>query len=129
MTFAPTPAAHVDPTSPVQGVERRADRRSAWPLPAYVLGALGLVALGVSTYFEIRGWSDLSSLRRTCAPHCLQSMVDQSRTELRIGDVSGGIGLLSLGGATWVVLSRPLAVGHGPSPVLTGSMIGWQTAF
>jgi hypothetical protein len=78
------------------------------PVPAsvYVLGAVGVLALGSFAYFGIQGRSDASELDR-CKPNCAEGDVDSARKKLIIADVSLGVGVVSLGTALYLLLSRP----------------------
>jgi hypothetical protein len=96
---------------------------SVVPVATIILGSLGLVATGLSTYFEIKGLGDRQHLFQTCDGHCQQADVDAAYRELRVGDVAGAVALASLGGALWVFLARPsaesstgIAVGVHPLP-------------
>lgn len=76
------------------------------PAMAYVLGGLGIVALGSFTYFGLTGKSKADDLQ-SCKPYCDKSEVDATRTKLIVADVSLGVGLVSLGIATYLFLSKP----------------------
>jgi hypothetical protein len=84
---------------------------SSRPIPpsVFVTGAIGLFAAGVGTYFEVSGLSQRHDLDTSCKPTatCAQSQVDSSRTQVRIGDVAVGGGLLFLAGAVVLYLTRP----------------------
>ncbi len=80
--------------------------RGGIPTASYVLGGVGLAALGSFAVFGITGKGDLSTLRTTCAPHCATSDLDAAKTKLVIADVSLGIGLVALGVATYLALTN-----------------------
>jgi hypothetical protein len=67
-----------------------------------VLGSVGLVASVLGLYLDVKGRSDLSTLRSTCAPGCDPASLDSVKSKLRGGDISLAIGLAALGGATLV---------------------------
>ncbi|GAC1585576.1 MAG: hypothetical protein NVS3B20_15080 [Polyangiales bacterium] len=71
----------------------------------YVFAGVGLLSLGSFAYFGLTGRGDAASLRSECAPHCAQSDVNKTRTKLLVADVSLGVGLVSLGLATYFYLS------------------------
>lgn len=77
------------------------------PTGPIVLGAFGLVALGVGVYFEAKGISDRNELFDTCAPNCPESDVDDAYRKLLIGDIAGAVGLASLAGAAVWYFSTP----------------------
>ncbi len=73
--------------------ERPAEpRTSSPPIAAYVIGGLGVVALGAAGVMGLLANSDAHDLRNTCAPNCNQSDVDSIRTRYTIGGVTAGVG-------------------------------------
>jgi hypothetical protein len=89
----PSEAAAAEPGSPI-------------PLATYVLGGVGVVALGSFTFFGLSGRSTESDLEE-CAPNCRRDDVDTMRREYLIADISLGVGVLSLGAATYFFLTNP----------------------
>jgi hypothetical protein len=81
------------------------ERRTS-PVPALVVGGIGLVALGSFAVFGLQGKSDVDALQ-TCKPDCPEADVDRARTKLIIADISLGVGLVALGVATYMYLTRP----------------------
>lgn len=104
---------------------------SGVPTLSYVLYGVGVAALGTGAYLGIDARSDVSHLRETCAPSCSTSDVDHVRTQLMIADIALGVGVVSVGAATWLLLSDgddepgPLSVGAGPG----GLSASWQQTF
>jgi hypothetical protein len=94
-------------------------------VPALVVGGVGVLALGSFAFFGLGGKSDVSDLEKTCKPHCAQSDVDAAQTKLLIADISLGVGIVALGVATYLVITRPkveadVKTGHAsatPRPV------------
>jgi hypothetical protein len=82
------------------------------PVPArvFVAGAVGLLALGVGAYFEASGLTRRNDLDTSCKPTatCTESQVSSARTQVRVGDVTVGGGLLFLTGALVLYLTRPV---------------------
>jgi hypothetical protein len=82
------------------------------PVPAsvYVIGAIGVVAMGVGAYFEITGFSQRHELDTTCkaAQTCTQTQVDLARAQIGVGDATLGGGLLFLAGAAFLYFTRPM---------------------
>ena len=103
------------------------------PLGSYLLGSVGIAAVGLSVVFEVMGFTGLSPLYHSCAPDCARSAVDGHVTELRIGDVAGAVGLLSLGGAVWLALAKPKTTTAGvrllPLPIAGAAGAGVGVAF
>lgn len=74
------------PAHPAEG------SKSSPPIAAYVIGGLGVVALGAAGVMGLLANSDAHDLRSTCAPNCKQSDVDAIQTRYTIGGVTAGIG-------------------------------------
>jgi hypothetical protein len=75
----------------------------------YALAGVGVVALGSYAYFGLRGLSERSDLAAGCGATrtCSNAQVDPIRTKFAVADISLAIGLVSLGVATWLFLSKP----------------------
>jgi hypothetical protein len=88
------------------GVKKDADDR---PLPVLVpvLGVLGVAAAGTGAFLFVTGSSQLDELRSTCAPHCAEADVDTLNLRYRIGAAAIGVGVVSLGVALWLYVTRP----------------------
>ena len=102
---APAPAL---PT-PGRSVEVPADSgpsQASVPAAAWVFAGIGGVAAGSLTVFGLEAIHGSNQLRATCEPHCHPSQVDPIRTQAIAADVSLGVGLVSLGIATWLFLNR-----------------------
>lgn len=68
------------------------DTRSSPPVAAYVIGGVGLVALGAALVVQLGANSDARDLRETCAPRCDQSDVDDIQSRYTIAGVTAGVG-------------------------------------
>jgi hypothetical protein len=90
----PTAQPHPPTTSPVPATAGRS------PF-VYVLGTLGLAAVGVGAVFEIIGNVDVGNLKN-CDPTCDPSKGDSARRELVVGDITVGAGLVLTGIAAWM---------------------------
>jgi hypothetical protein len=104
---APSPTAA---SAPADGHETT--KRARW---AALLGTLGVVGLGGFAYFGLTGRAEIEQLRSECAPTCRQSDVDSAQRKLLIGDASLGLGVVSLGLATWLFFSKPRDAAHRPA--------------
>lgn len=62
------------------------------PVLAYVLGGVGIVALGAALYVDLAATGDAHDLRSSCAPNCAQSDVDDITTKYTVAGVTAGIG-------------------------------------
>ncbi|MBX3192087.1 MAG: hypothetical protein KF819_34170 [Labilithrix sp.] len=80
-------------------------------VPAFVVGGIGILALGSFAIFGISGKSDVSEMEgpgtNACKPKCPEDRVDSARTKLIVADISLGISLVALGVATYMILTRP----------------------
>lgn len=73
---------------------------------AYVLGGVGVLGLASFAYFGLKGKSDESTVRNSgCAPNCSSAQVDPIKTKYLIADISLGVGVVSLGLATYFFLT------------------------
>jgi hypothetical protein len=82
----------------------------------YALAGVGMVGLAGFATFAILGNSQAGDLERTCSPNCQPSQVDSVKTKYHLADASLGMGLVSLGVATyWWVRS------HGKDATERGS--------
>jgi hypothetical protein len=98
------------PASPSEASPRADTGGRVPPAVAFVLGGIGLVAIGSFAYFGLTGKNDVSDLRSTCAPACDQDKVDKARAKLIIADISLGVGIVALGVATYLLIAnRPAA--------------------
>jgi hypothetical protein len=120
-------------TPPASGERHTTIRPAAW-----VFTGLAVVAGTSFAYFGATGKSELDSLRATCAGHCAQSDVSSAWNKLIVADVSLGVGIVSVGLATWLFLmprhsdAPPKDAGASgflvaPSP--DGVRVGWQGVF
>ena len=79
----------------------------------YVLGGVGVAAVGTSLLLANWGSKDNELLDR-CAPNCEPSSVDHVKALYLAADISLGVGIVAIAGATWVFVSelnegRPVA--------------------
>jgi hypothetical protein len=75
-------------------------------VPALVVGGIGVAALGSFAIFGIGGKNDVDDLQK-CKPFCAEKDVDSARTKLIIADISLGVGIVALGVATYMFITRP----------------------
>jgi hypothetical protein len=110
------------PPSPPVAPPAPSDARPV-PTMVYVLGGVGLVALGNFAYFGIRSKVDESELRDRCAPGCPASEVDAVATKRVIADVALGAAVLSVGAAVVIYLARPSARARPPPAAAAAARI------
>ncbi len=82
------------------------------PLAAYVLGGVGVAALGSFAAFAITGKIAERDMAG-CKPFCEQSQADKMRLRYLIADVSLAVGLVSLGAGGYLYFSASRAPGSG----------------
>ncbi len=88
------------------------------PVATWVLGGVGVVSLGVFTYFAVRGADDRVTLG--CDRACSSSSYAHVNGELNVADVTLGVGVVSLGvAAIWWLVSRR-AHGVQAQPTVSG---------
>lgn len=95
------------------------------PTMAYVLGGVGVAALGGFAAFAIAGKSAQSAMDG-CKPNCTQGKVDKMRRRYLLADISLGVGVLSLGAGGYLYFSAT------PAPsgsAWRGGSVGWRGAF
>jgi hypothetical protein len=76
------------------------------PTATWVFGGIGVVGLGVFGTFAIVGSNEKSRLRGTCSPGCTDADVSHLRTDYIVADIALGVGLVSLGIATYFLLTN-----------------------
>ncbi|WP_437564178.1 hypothetical protein [Sorangium sp. So ce542] len=107
---APPPAPSAPPPAPSAPSEEPAVPGLVWASGA--LGAAGLAVFAVAGALSLSAEADL---RATCAPRCPGDDVRAIRVQHAIADVGLGVGVLALGAATWLYLTRPAAA-RPPNP-------------
>ncbi len=76
------------------------------PVASYVLFGLGGVALAGTAFFWVTSESDKSDLESSgCSPNCAQDDVDSIKQKRLFGDIALGVGVASIGVATYLWLS------------------------
>lgn len=95
------------------------------PTAVYVLGGVGLAGLVGFTVFGLSGLSEESDLE-TCEPGCPTERTDDLKRTYLIADISLAIGVVALGGATYLYLGSrggsPQAPAHGGASLGIGGV-------
>jgi hypothetical protein len=101
---APKPIA-TDSADPVP-VDAGDGQGAGPPVLAYVLGGVGVLALAGAGYFWLSASSSEKELEDSgCEPSCADGDVDSIRQKRLFGDIGLGIGVVSLGIATYLLLT------------------------
>jgi hypothetical protein len=100
ISFGPA-VTHTDPVAPEDSAHG-----SPIPVWAWVLGGVGVVAIGVGASFEVHGLAEKKDLDQ-CKGNCQQSAVDATHASFVTGDVAIGIGFAAVAVAAIVVLTHP----------------------
>jgi len=82
-------------------LQAESDRRSG-RLVSYAFGGVGVLGIAGFTAFAILGNNQQRDLERTCSPYCQSGPIDSVKTKYLLADVSLGVGLVSLGVATYL---------------------------
>lgn len=87
------------------------DSRLIVPAPAWLLGAVGLAALGSFATFGILSSNEHAALQDSCAPQCSDAQLQSGQRYALVADISlvGGIAALA-GGALWTVFSQKASI-------------------
>lgn len=91
------------------------------PASFFILGGVGVVALGSFAYFGVAALNEKSDLEASCKPNCTDDDRASVDRKALIADVSLGVAVVALGAATWIALSssesgEEVSVGTSPLP-------------
>ena len=118
VTLRLEPDGSVDPVASASATPRPPPTSKGINAAPYLLGGIGVVGIGVFAYLGLKGRSDEDRLSSTCSPRCSPEDVSSVRTTYIGADIALGLGVVSLGIATWLALSTKddtVGVGVGPS--------------
>ena len=96
---APLPFLAAKTTPPAEPGERPGVR-----ILPYALAGVGALGVAGFTLFAILGNSQKAELERTCSPFCQTSQVDSVKTKYDLADACLGVGIISLGVATYMLV-------------------------
>jgi hypothetical protein len=114
---APAAASPAAPVSQPTTQEQTGGRPAVSPW-TWILGGVGLVALGIGTYLEVSVNSDASNLQSTCGHSCSHSQVDPLVLKQQVlGPIAFGVGALGLGLATYTFFAVPTTSGGATAGV------------
>ncbi|WP_437312016.1 hypothetical protein [Sorangium sp. So ce388] len=132
---APPPAAHPRAAPP----RAAAAAPPAVPPLAWAAGGVGIAGLGVFAVVGALSLDAEAELRATCAPRCPGDDVRAIRVQHAVADIGLGVGVVALGAAAWLYLTRPAAATPPPArasalrpalrPLVAGASAGVEGAF
>lgn len=102
------------------------------PVTGFVIGGLGVVALGVGAGIGVSALSRRSELADTCGKThtCTKNDTDSARTRMAIADVTMGVGILATALGAYLLITRPSSsVTVQARPVLGGAHASVGTSF
>lgn len=102
------------------------------PVGVYVLGGVGVVALGSFGYFGLTAVNERDDLKKDCAPDCSEDQKDSVDRKLLFADISLGVAVVSLGAATWIFLANRGESGEvtaGATPLPGGGRANVRVSF
>lgn len=106
--------------------------RGGVPVMTYVLGGLGVVAIGGFVYFRVTGVNDYNALNESCSPGCDPADVDPIKQKFTYSYVSLGVGIASVAGAAAFYLagrSGGPSVQASVAPRGDGAIAGLKATF
>jgi hypothetical protein len=109
---------------------------AAVPTGAWILGGVGVAALGSFAFFAVSAKKELTKLEDVCSPTCTDSQTETGRQNALVADISLGVGVAALAGAvTWALLSSPKpaeaasATAWSVTPTDRGGYATWSGRF
>ncbi|WP_437738299.1 hypothetical protein [Sorangium sp. So ce1335] len=114
LASAPAPPRSAPAAPPLASAATPRAEPAVPPL-AWVAGGAGVAGLAV---FAVAGALSLDAeadLRATCAPRCAADDVRAIRVQHAAADIGLGVGVVALGAAAWLYLTRPAAA-RSPEP-------------
>lgn len=112
-----------------------APRSRPVPLGTWILGGVGVLALGGFATFAALGKSKENELMDGCAPNCREGDVSVMDRNYLIADIALGAGIVALGAATVLYVTRkpaatePAAAQFEVLPGRGTGMVRWTTRF
>jgi hypothetical protein len=106
----PSPAPTEKPVAtPVAGGETPTPApatQGGIPAGAFVVGGVGVAALGSALYFGLTARSEYDTLKHDCSPKCTPDQSEAAHRKAVIADVSLGVGVAAIaGGVLWAVIA------------------------
>ena len=132
VTSDTTPAPPTAPPPPPSTSTSTSTSSEDRPVTGFVIGGLGLAAVGVGAVLGITALSKHGDLAGGCGTTktCAQDDVDSARTRMAVADVTVGVGLVATAIGAYLVLTRPSSpVSVLAGPASGGAYAGLRTSF
>ncbi|MGK3983752.1 hypothetical protein WME99_11990 [Sorangium sp. So ce136] len=136
---APSASSAPRPAAPPRAAPAAPPAGPAVPPLAWAAGGVGVAGLGVFAVVGALSLDAEAELRATCAPRCPRDDVRAIRVQHAVADVGLGVGVVALGAAAWLYLTRPAAATSPPArasalrpalrPLVAGASAGVEGAF
>ncbi|XXY50055.1 hypothetical protein WME91_02750 [Sorangium sp. So ce269] len=143
---APLPTAPAAPplaapplAAPPRAAPAERPAPAAIPPLAWAAGGVGVAGIGVFAVVGALSLDAEAELRATCAPRCPGDDVRAIRVQHAVADIGLGVGVVALGAAAWLYLTRPAAATPPPArasalrpalrPLAAGASAGVEGAF
>jgi hypothetical protein len=97
------------------------------PLATWVLGGVGVAALGTATYFGLAAKAQLDDLNAGCSPHCTDAQTRPGRADALAFDVLLAAGSAAVGAAVVWALAFPTSV--EVRPTARGATVAWTLRY
>jgi hypothetical protein len=107
---APAPAAPI--VKAPERVERPAPKEYTLPVATWVLAGVGVAELTTFVALRVKAQHDFDQLQNDCAPTCTRAQTDAGYRKALAADISLGIGIAALSGATAWALGHWLRHRH-----------------
>jgi hypothetical protein len=97
------------------------------PLATWVLGGVGVAALGTATYFGVAAKAQLDDLNASCTPHCTDAQTRPGRADALAFDVLLAAGGAAVGAAVVWALAFPTSIELRPTA--RGATAAWTLRY
>jgi hypothetical protein len=122
LRFAPPP-----PGMPVEAPLAPPAHTGGVPTATWILGGVGLAALGAATYFGLAAKGQLDHLDATCSPNCTDAQTQPGRTDALAFDILLATGGAAIGAAIVWALAFPPSVEIRPTA--HGAAASWTLRY
>ena len=111
----PPPPSSALPGEVAPPVPPPASQPDVIPWPSWVLGGVGILALGSAAIFGVTELTQQSADAAPggCKPHCSDAEISSIQTKIDLAYASAGVAVLALGAAVVIALIHPKRAGAG----------------